>query len=67
MATRFNMLVTAWSTNLVSDAGETRRYEDLMEARWRGKIGIEASDHSVFLAKFARYDQLWQELIIRRR
>ena len=56
MATRFNMLVTAWSTNLVSDAGSPRRCEDLMEARWRGKIGIEASDPNVFLDKFARYD-----------
>ncbi len=44
VATRYNMLVTAWNTNLVSDAESPRRYEDLMEARWRGKIGIEASD-----------------------
>jgi iron(III) transport system substrate-binding protein len=44
VATRYNMLVAAWNTNLVSDADAPRRYEDLMDAKWRGRIGIEASD-----------------------
>lgn len=44
IATRYNILVAAWNTNLVSDADSPRTYEDLLAARWRGRIGIEASD-----------------------
>jgi len=49
VATRYNMLVAAWNTNLVSDANSPRRYEDLADARWRSRIGIEAEDQ-VWLA-----------------
>lgn len=44
VATRYNMLVAAWNTNLVSDADSPRTYEDLITPRWRGRIGIEATD-----------------------
>ncbi len=44
VATRYNMLVAAWNTNLVSDADSPRTYEELVDAKWRGKIGIEATD-----------------------
>ncbi len=54
VATRYNMLVAAWNTNLVSDVDSPRRYEDLVEARWRGKIGIEASDQ-VWLGTLLEY------------
>lgn len=44
VATRYNILVAAWNTNLVSDADSPRTYEDLLNARWRGRVGIEATD-----------------------
>lgn len=49
VATRYNMLVAAWNTTLVAEADAPRRYEDLLEARWRGRVGIEADDQ-VWLA-----------------
>ncbi|MDR7481118.1 MAG: ABC transporter substrate-binding protein [Armatimonadota bacterium] len=49
VATRYNMLVAAWNTTLVADATAPRRYEDLLDPRWRGRIGIEAEDQ-VWLA-----------------
>lgn len=57
VATRFNMLVAAWNTSVVSDADSPRRYEDLMDAKWRGRIGIEASDQ-VWLATLL---EVWGE------
>ncbi len=57
VATRYNMLVAAWNTNLVSDADSPRTYEDLVDAKWRGKIGIEASDQ-VWLGTLM---ELWGE------
>ena len=57
VATRYNILVAAWNTNLVSDADSPRTYEDLLHARWRGKIGIEATDQ-VWLGTLL---ELWGE------
>jgi iron(III) transport system substrate-binding protein len=44
VSTRFNMLAMGWNTTLVPAADVPKKYEDLLEARWRGKIGIEADD-----------------------
>lgn len=44
VSTRYNMLVLGWNTNLVSAADAPKRYEDLLDAKWRGKIGVEADD-----------------------
>src|SRR5262249_26144657 len=41
---RYNMLVLGWNTNLVSAAEAPRRYEDLLDPKWRGKLGMEAED-----------------------
>jgi len=57
VATRYNMLVAAWNTNLVSDADSPRTYEDLVNTKWRGKIGIEATDQ-VWLGTLL---ELWGE------
>lgn len=57
VATRYNILVAAWNTNLVSDADSPRTYEDLLNARWRGNIGIEATDQ-VWLGTLL---ELWGE------
>lgn len=57
VATRYNILVAAWNTNAVSDADSPRTYEDLLNAKWRGKIGIEATDQ-VWLGTLM---ELWGE------
>ncbi len=57
VATRYNMLVLAWNTNQVAAAEAPRRYEDLLDPKWRGKIGIEAEDQ-VWLATLL---EVWGE------
>ncbi len=57
VATRYNILVAAWNTNVVSDADSPRTYEDLLNPRWRGRIGIEATDQ-VWLGTLL---ELWGE------
>lgn len=40
--------VLAWNTELVSEAERPRSWEDLADPRWRGQVGIEASDFDWF-------------------
>jgi len=44
VSTRYNMLVLGWNTNLVRAGEPPARYEDLLDPKWRAKIGIEADD-----------------------
>jgi iron(III) transport system substrate-binding protein len=57
VATRYNMLVAAWNTNVVTDADSPRVYEDLINPKWRSRIGIEATDQ-VWLGTLL---ELWGE------
>ncbi len=57
VATRYNILVAAWNTNQIADADAPRTYEDLVDPKWRGKIGIEATDQ-VWLGTLL---ELWGE------
>lgn len=43
-ANRYNMIVAAYNTKLVAAADVPRRYSDLLDSRWRGRLGIEADD-----------------------
>ena len=42
--TRFALLVMAYNTNLVKPADVPNTYEDVLNPKWIGKFGIEASD-----------------------
>src|ERR1700741_979720 len=42
IATYLSFWVQAYNTNLVRKGELPRRYEDLLEPRWKGKLGIEA-------------------------
>jgi iron(III) transport system substrate-binding protein len=42
IATYLSFWVQAYNTHLVRKAELPRRYEDLLDARWKGKLGIEA-------------------------
>jgi len=52
VATRFNTLVAAWNTQLVSKADEPKNFEDFAEPKWKGKLLAEPRD-AEFLIAFA--------------
>ena len=44
VATRFNFFVVGYNTNLVKPEEVPSRYEDLVQPRWVGRVGLEGSD-----------------------
>lgn len=44
MGTRLNIISAAYNTNLVKKEDVPRVYEDLLDQRYKGKLGIEAED-----------------------
>lgn len=46
--TRLNAFVAAYNTNLVRREEVPATYEGFLDARWRGRLGIEAEDHDWF-------------------
>jgi iron(III) transport system substrate-binding protein len=72
-ATRLNLFLPAWNTNLVKPGEEPRSWEDLADPRYRGKITMELSD-SDWYANVTRYwlshgktqadvDALWKGIV----
>jgi iron(III) transport system substrate-binding protein len=47
-ASFFSVWVQAYNTTEVRKAELPKRYEDLLDARWKGRIGIEAKNHEWF-------------------
>jgi hypothetical protein len=43
-ASPYSVLVGAYNTKLVAVADVPKRYSDLLDSMWRGKLGIEAHD-----------------------
>jgi iron(III) transport system substrate-binding protein len=41
---RLNLIVIAYNTSLVKPEDAPKKWEDLLDPKWKGKIGIEASD-----------------------
>lgn len=50
IATRLSVFAGAYNTNLIKAADVPKRYEDLLDAKWRGKLGIETDDANWFLS-----------------
>jgi iron(III) transport system substrate-binding protein len=48
VGTRINMFVQSYNTNLVKKSELPRRYADLTDPRWKGRLGIEAEDEDWF-------------------
>ena len=44
VGTRLNVFVQAYNTNLVKKEELPKKWEDLQDARWKGRLGIEAED-----------------------
>lgn len=50
IATRLSVFVAAYNTDLIKPADTPRRYEDLLDSRWKDKLGIEADDANWFMS-----------------
>ena len=44
VGTRLNVIAAGYNTNLIKKADVPKSYEDLLDARFKGKLGIEAED-----------------------
>ncbi len=47
-ATLLSVWVQAYNTNLIKKSDLPKRYQDLLDPRWKGKLGIEAKDEDWF-------------------
>jgi len=47
---RVQIFTAAYNSKLVKKAELPKRYEDLTEAKWKGKLGVEAADNDWFSA-----------------
>jgi iron(III) transport system substrate-binding protein len=52
--TRFNVFVAAYNTRLIKTDELPKSYDDLLDPRWKGKLGIEADDSDWFGAVIDR-------------
>jgi len=48
IGTRFNLFVAAYNTRLIKQDELPRSYDDLLDRRWKGKLGVEAEDSDWF-------------------
>jgi iron(III) transport system substrate-binding protein len=48
IGTRYNIFVAAYNTRLIAGSDLPKGYGDLADARWKGKLGIEADDSDWF-------------------
>src|SRR6202035_4727821 len=53
IGTRYNIFVAAYNTRLVASTDLPKGYDDLADAKWKGKLGIEADDSDWFGAVIA--------------
>jgi iron(III) transport system substrate-binding protein len=49
IATRINAFVGGYNTKLISAADAPKRYEDLLDPKWKGRLAVEASDANWFM------------------
>jgi len=48
IGTRYNIFVAAYNTGLIAKNDLPKSYDDLLDRRWKGKLGIEADDSDWF-------------------
>jgi iron(III) transport system substrate-binding protein len=71
-ATRLNIFLPAWNTNLIKAGDEPKKWEDLADPKYKGKFQVEISDSDWFenVTKYwldhgknqAEVDALWQKI-----
>lgn len=54
-ASRFNVFVVGWNTELVKPGEEPKTLEDLADPKWKGKISMEIGDVDWFTALYDYY------------
>jgi iron(III) transport system substrate-binding protein len=50
VATRLIIFAAGYNTNLVDPADLPKSYYDLLDPKWQGKLGIEATDFNLFMS-----------------
>lgn len=68
VATRLNVFVQAYNTNKVKKEELPKTYQDLLDTKWKGRLGIEAEDLDYFgtLVKDMGEEkglQFWRDLV----
>jgi iron(III) transport system substrate-binding protein len=58
-ADRFQRIVVAWNTRLVSPRSAPRHWENLAESRWKGQVALELGDYDW-------YETLWRYWVVRK-
>ncbi len=48
IGTRFNIFTASYNTRLIKPEDVPKRYDDLLDRRWKGKLGVEAEDSDWF-------------------
>jgi iron(III) transport system substrate-binding protein len=48
IGTRFNVFVASYNTRLVKQGELPKSYQDLLDPKWKGKLGVEAEDSDWF-------------------
>ncbi len=51
-ATRFNLFVPSWNTDLVKKGEEPKSWEDLADPKWDGKLSMEIADYDWYLTLY---------------
>jgi iron(III) transport system substrate-binding protein len=62
---RLNLITAAYNTNLIKPAELPKSYEDLLDPRWKGKLGIDGEDSVWFGAVIAALGEERGERIFR--
>ena len=54
-ATRFNVFVVGWNTNLIKPGQEPKSIEELADPKWKGKLSMEIGDVDWFTALYQHF------------
>ena len=68
VGTRLNIFSFAYNTNLVKKEELPKKYEDLLDSRWKGRLGIEAEDADWFAGVVSQMGEekglkLWKDIV----
>jgi len=68
VGSRLNIFAFGYNTNLVKKDELPKKYEDLLDSRWKGRLGIEAEDADWFAGVASQIGEekgvkLWKEIV----